>query len=116
MSCSAADKGADSAATNSNVPGRAPSEVKKATGTVVGMALTYPDDGEEMVAFTLIYKVKLDDGTEVSAVPPQRPKQSPTSIGTLKSDDKGKKVELESITGDEAKEAMAEWKIVRIFE
>jgi len=78
------------------------------------MALSYPKD-EEMVALTLIYRVKLDDGTEVSARPPER-KQTPTSIGPLKSDDIGKKVELESLTGDEAKEAMAEWRVVRVID
>lgn len=118
MSCSPADEStrsdANSSGGNSNVPEAMPTEVKKATGTVVGMALSYPKD-EEMVALTVVYRVKLDDGTEVSARPPERD-QSPTSIGSVKSDDKGKKVELESLTEDEAKEALAVWKIVRIID
>lgn len=119
IACSPADRTARSennsfAETNSSITETPPIEVKKATGTVVGMALSYPKD-EEMVELRVVYRVKLDDGTEVSARPPERD-QSPASIGSVKSDDKGKKVELESLTGDEAKKAMAAWKIVRIID
>ncbi len=97
---------ADSGAVEVQTP-----EIRTATGTVKGMALAYPKN-EEKVKLTIVYIVKLDDGTEVSAKPPYREK-SETTIGTVKSDDTGKRVELESIIGEEAQKAQAAWRIVR---
>jgi len=87
-------------------PEPTPDQVTRASGTVTGMKLSFDESGKPIV----LYSVKLDNGTEVSARTPYR------EAGTTKSDDKGKRVELESLTGADAKSAMADWRIISVPE
>jgi len=96
--------------TNANIAEEMPVEITEATGTIVGMALpSSTSSPEEYGPLTLIYLVKLEDGKQVSAKSPRQP-------GQVISDDRGKRVELESLAGEEAEKARAEWKIVRFIE
>lgn len=70
------------------------------------MKLSFGEDGKPVV----LYIVRMDDGKEVSARTPYQ------ESGTIKSADRGKKVEIESLAGPGANSAMAEWKIVSIPE
>lgn len=82
---------------NVNASEPTPVEVKKATGKVIGMKPAFDQSGKPIV----MYIVKMDNGTEVSARTPYQ------DAGRLISSDTGKKVELVSLSGDEAKTALA---------